>query len=92
VTARRALGVGALALAVVATAGCGGSSLNQGKIDRCAAALVQYDQANKGTGKGISTSQTGACHDLNANEGSEAIAKMYKLEGDNATTGPSGDQ
>lgn len=79
----------ALVLAGGMLTGCGGGKgLDEGKIERCATALVPYDQQSKAGGKGLSPSTLKACSDLNANEQSEAIVRMYKKEGDSATTAP----
>ncbi len=68
----------AVALALL-TAGCGGSDtgLSEDKIERCATALVPYGKAEGSGSKGLSLDETKACDDLNANEKSEAIARMY---------------
>ncbi|MGQ0467813.1 MAG: hypothetical protein ACT4QG_21150 [Sporichthyaceae bacterium] len=62
-------------------AGCGGGpKLDEAKIERCATALVPY--AKEGAaGKGLSLTENAACKDLNANEASEAIARMYRKLG-----------
>ena len=69
--------------------GCGGESkgINVEKMTACAKALVPYDQARKTSGRGMNPAEVKACDKLNANEKSEAVLQMYKLEGDSATPG-----
>lgn len=64
--------------AVLLLAGCGGGEgLDEAKIERCATALVPYAK-EAAAGKGMSFDEITACEDLNANEKSEAIARMYR--------------
>ncbi|MGQ0842722.1 MAG: hypothetical protein ACT4QF_01175 [Sporichthyaceae bacterium] len=76
-----------LCAAAVATflAGCGGDdeSLDESKIERCATALVPYAKEGD-AGKGMAAAQDQACGDLNANEKSEAIARMYRKQSEQA--------
>lgn len=73
--------------AVVLLAACGGGGINVKKVDACAQALVPYDQARKATGRGMNPAEIKACDSLSENEKSEAVLRMYKLEGDSATPG-----
>ena len=71
----------ALTVLALLVAGCGGPTLDEAKIERCATALVPY--AKEGAaGKGLSLTELAACKDLNANEASEAIARMYRKQGE----------
>jgi hypothetical protein len=75
-----------LALGAVLSA-CGGGGINVKKVDACARALAPYDAARKATGRGMNPAEIKACESLNENEKSEAVLRMYKLEGDSATPG-----
>ena len=68
-------------------AACGGKGIDVKKVDACAQALVPYDQAQKATGRGMNPAEIKACDSLNENEKSEAVLRMYKLEGGSATPG-----
>jgi hypothetical protein len=74
-------------LGVVLVSGCGGGGINIKKVDACARALVPYDKARKASGRGMNPAEIKACDSLSENEKSEAVLRMYKLEGDSATPG-----
>jgi hypothetical protein len=81
---RRLVPFSALALLLSA---CGGGGINVRKVEACAQALVPYDQARKASGRGMNPAEIKACDSLSENEKSEAVLRMYKLEGDSATPG-----
>jgi hypothetical protein len=74
-------------LIVLLSACGGGKGINVQKVEQCAQALVPYDQARKASGRGMNPAEIKACDSLSENEKSEAVLRMYKLEGDSATPG-----
>lgn len=71
--------IGSAALAgTVVLAGCGGDGgLDEAGIERCATALVPYADR---VAAGDTSATPPECADLNANELSESIARMYRKQ------------